>query len=117
MVSWLTTSSLLCDWCARDRDHLASTWLQALAALRETRERDASSTTPRDTTAWMSRSSHLTGRVKVHHVRFSAGAGRFGWGAPPRVVDARFRPMSTSIDVVINGQPRAVNAGTTITVL
>jgi len=46
---------------------------------------------------------------------------RWGWafqlGRATPVVDARFRPMSTSIDVVINGQPRTVNAGTTISVL
>ena len=35
----------------------------------------------------------------------------------PGRVDGRFLPMSTSIDVVINGQPRAVNPGTTIAAL
>ena len=64
----------------------------------------------------MSRSSHLTWRVKVHDARF-----RWGWAFPlgraTPAADASFPPMSTSIDVVINGQPRTVNAGTTVAAL
>ena len=54
---------------------------------------------------------------QVHHVWFSLGLGAARLGRATPVVDARFRPMSTSIDVVINGQPRTVNAGTTVAAL
>jgi len=37
--------------------------------------------------------------------------------APPAQRMLASRPMSTSIDVVINGQPRTVNAGTTVATL
>jgi sulfur carrier protein len=52
------------------------------------------------------------------------GADCLQWGlaiplgrAHPTRVVVRSAPMSTSIDVVINGQPRAIEEGTTIFVL
>jgi hypothetical protein len=52
----------------------------------------------------------LTGRV-------TAFRGVLAWGEPPRGCGGTFAAMSVHIDVVINGQPRAVNTGTTVAVL
>lgn len=55
----------------------------------------------------MSWSLHLAGCV-------TANGGVLAWGEPPRGGGGRFAAMSVTIDVVINGQPRTVNQGTSI---
>lgn len=40
--------------------------------------------------------------------------GVLAWGEPPRGGGGRFAAMSVTIDVVINGQPRTVNQGTSV---
>jgi thiamine biosynthesis protein ThiS len=39
------------------------------------------------------------------------------WGEPPRGGGGRFAAMSVTIDVVVNGQSRTVNAGTSVAAL
>jgi sulfur carrier protein len=43
--------------------------------------------------------------------------GLLPWGEPPRGGGGSFAAMSASIDIVINGQPRPVNEGTTVAAL
>lgn len=46
--------------------------------------------------------------------RFPGFRGVLAWGGRPRGCGASFAAMSVPIDVVINGQPRSVNTGSTI---
>lgn len=43
--------------------------------------------------------------------------GVLAWGKRPRGCGGRFAAMSVNIDVVINGQPRSISKGTTVSVL
>ena len=48
---------------------------------------------------------------------FTVTRGVLAWGGRPRGCGGSFAAMSANIDVVINGQPRLVNAGTTVAAL
>src|ERR1041385_4213189 len=60
--------------------------------------------------ALMSWSLHLAHRV-------TSNGGVLAWGEPPRGGGGRFAAMSVTIDVVVNGQSRTVNAGTSVAAL
>lgn len=58
----------------------------------------------------MSWSLHLVGGIR-------GSGGVLAWGEPPRGGGGSFAAMSGTIDVVVNGQPKTLNQGTTVTML